>query len=100
MQMINITDLLEKRFIGADDLRKQLTNILNGLAKNKEVVITQHGRPKGILLDIATYIKMQELADGLADYDPKFIKKMNRVLDDVKKHGGISADKVWEELGI
>ena len=52
------------------------------------------------MVDIETYLKVQELEDDLADYDPKFIKKMNRALDDVKKHGGIPADKVWEELGI
>ncbi|MBI2315244.1 type II toxin-antitoxin system Phd/YefM family antitoxin [Candidatus Daviesbacteria bacterium] len=100
MQTINLYSLLDKKFIGADDLRKQLTDILSKLPKEKEMVITQNGKPKGVLVDIETYIRIKELKDDLADYDPKFVKKLNKALADVKKHGGIPAEKIWEELDI
>ena len=97
MQVVN---LLDKRFIGADELRRDLTKILDQIPRGGDIVVTQHGKPKVVMVDIETYLRIQELEDELADYNPKFIKRMNRALADVKKHGGISADKVWEELGI
>lgn len=100
MQNVNLYSLLDKKFVGADDLRKDLTKILNQISKNKEIVVTQHGKPKGVLIDIETYMKIEQLKDELADYDPKFVKKLNKALANVKKHGGIPAEKVWEELGI
>lgn len=100
MQTLNLSAILQSKFIGTDDLRKSLSAILNKLPEKKRLVITQHGQPKGALIDLDTLIKLEELEDELADYDPKFIKQMNRTLADVKKHGGIPAEKVWEELGI
>lgn len=100
MQTLNISNLLDKKFVGADELRRDLTKILNQVPQEGEVVVTQHGKPKVVMIDIETYLKIQELEDELSDYDPKFVKKMNKVLANVKKHGGIPAEKVWQELGI
>lgn len=100
MKTLNLSAILQSKFIGTDDLRKSLSTILNKLPEEKRLVITQHGQPKGALIDLDTLIRLEELEDELADYDPKFIKQMNRTLADVKKHGGIPAEKVWEELGI
>ncbi len=100
MQTLNIADLLDKKFIGADDLRKELTNILNGLSKEREVVITQHGQPKGVLMDIASYLEYEELLEQLADSNPKLIKEINEAIADVKAGNGVPAEKVWKELGI
>lgn len=100
MQTYTVGQVLDKKFIGADELRRDLTNILNYISQSKEIVVTQHGKPKGVLVDIETYLRIQELIDDLADYEPKFVKKLNKTLASVKKHGGIPAEKVWEELGI
>lgn len=100
MQALDISSLLNKRFIGSDELRRDLTKILNLVPQGEEVVITQHGKPKVVMVNIETYLKIQELEDELADYDPKFVKALNKSLADVKKHGGISAEKLWAELGI
>ncbi len=97
---MQLTNLLDKKFIGADELRRDLTKILNQVPTSGDVVVTQHGKPKAVMVNIATYLRIQELEEDIADYDPKFIKKMNHVLADVKKNGGIPAKKVWEELGI
>ncbi|MBI2315248.1 type II toxin-antitoxin system prevent-host-death family antitoxin [Candidatus Daviesbacteria bacterium] len=100
MQTINLYSLLDKKFIGADDLRKQLTDILSKLPKEKEIVITQNGKPKGVLLDIKSYLEIEELYEQIADFDPKLIKKVNKAVEEIKKHGGIPAEKVWKQLGI
>lgn len=99
MQSINISNLIDKKFVGTDELRRDLTKILDQVSKG-EVVVTQHGKPKVVMLDIATYLKIQELEDDLADYDPKLVKRLNKIVADSKKYPGIPADKVWEELGI
>lgn len=100
MQTLNLANILQNKFIGSDDLRKRLSEILDKLPEEKRLVITQHGQPKGALIDLDTLIKLEELEDELADYDPKLIKKLNKALADVKKNGGIPAKQVWEELGI
>ncbi len=100
MQTINISSLLDKKFVGADDLRKELTKILSGLPKGGEVIVTQHGQPKGVLMDVATYLKYEELLERIADSDPKLIKEINAAIADVKAGHGVPAEKVWEQLGI
>lgn len=100
MQTINVADLLDKKFVGADDLRKELTHILSRLSKEGEVIVTQHGQPKGVLMDVASYLKYEELLEQLADSDPKLIKEINDAVADVKAGNGVPAEKVWEELGI
>ena len=100
MQTINLYSLLDKKFIGADDLRKGLTDILSSLPKEKKVIITQHGQPRGVLLDINSYLEYEELLEQIADSDPKLIKRINAAVADVKKHGGIPAEDVWKQLGI
>lgn len=100
MQIFNVASLLDKKFVGTDDLRKELTHILNRLSKEGEVVVTQHGQPKGVLMDIKSYLEIEELYEHLADLDPKLIKRVNAAVEDVKKHGGIPAKQVWKELGI
>lgn len=100
MQNINLFSLLDKKFVGADDLRKKLTSILSTLPKDREVIITQNGKPKGVLLDIKSFLEIEELYEQIADLNPKLIKRVNQAVADVKKHGGIPAEQVWKELGI
>lgn len=100
MQTLNLGYILQNKFIGIDDLRKGLSEILDKLPREKRLVITQHGQPKGVLMDIKSYLEIEELYEQLADLDPKLIKRVNAAVEDVRKHGGIPAEKVWEELGI
>ncbi len=100
MQNINLYSLLDKKFVGADDLRKELTKILNKLSKEGEVVITQHGQPKGVLMDVATYLEYEEMLERIADSDPKLIKEINEAIADVKAGNGVPAEEVWKQLGI
>ena len=100
MQTFTISDLLDKKFVGTDDLRKELTHILNGLSREGEIVVTQHGQPKGVLIDVTTYLEREELFEKIADSNPKLIKEINTAIADVKAGNGVPAKKVWEQLGI
>ncbi len=100
MQTLDITSLLNKKFVGADELRRDLTKILNQIPREGEVIITQNGKPKGVLLDIKSYLEIEELYEQIADLNPKLIKRVNEAVEDVRKHGGIPAKQVWKELGI
>lgn len=97
---MQLSHILDKKFIGTDDLRKDLTSILNLLPKEGKIVITQHGKPKGMLIDIGSYLETEELLEQIADSNPKLIKKVNDALADVKKNGGIPAEEVFKQLGI
>ncbi len=100
MQTLTLGNILQNKFIGTDYLRKSLSEILDKLPEEKRLVITQNGQPRGALIDLDTLIKLEELEDEFADYNPKLIKELNEALADVKKNGGIPAKQVWEELGI
>lgn len=100
MQTTTLSDILKKKFIGTDDLRRQLTDILNQLPKEKEIVITQHGKPQAVLIDLDTYLAIEELQEQIADNDPKLVKELNEAIADVKAGNGIPAEKVFKDLGI
>lgn len=100
MQTINLYSLLDKKFIGADDLRRDLTKILDHISQNKEIVVTQHGKPKGVLVDIETYMRIEELKDELADYNPKLVKRVNAALADAKAGNVEDMDEAFKKLGI
>lgn len=98
MQTLNLANILEKRFIGTDELRKNLTTILDQLpAEGGEVIVTQHGKPQAILLDVEYYLELQE---QIADANPKLIKEINEAIEDVEAGNGVVAQKVFKDLGL
>ncbi len=98
MQTISLANILQKKFIGTDDLRKQLSEILNTLPKEGgELIITQHGTPQAVLMDLDSYLELQE---QIADADPDLINEINEAVADIKAGNGMPAEKVWEKLSI
>ena len=98
MQTLNLANILQKRFIGTDDLRKILSDILDKLPREGgELVITQHGTPQAILMDLESYLELQE---QMADADPELIQEINEAVADVKAGNGIPSEQVFKELGI
>ena len=103
MQTQSLGNLLKRKFIGADELRRELTSILKQLsAERGEIVITHQGKPKAVLLDIESYIDQEELAEQIADADPKLVKHLNKIVDNYTsgKDKGIPAEEVFKKLGI
>src|SRR3989344_6918221 len=98
MQTLSLSNILQKKFIGTDDLRKRLSEILEELPKGEgELVITQHGTPQAILMDLESYLGLQE---QIADANPKLIQEINEAIADVKAGNGIPADQAFKELGF
>ncbi|MBI1919396.1 type II toxin-antitoxin system Phd/YefM family antitoxin [Candidatus Microgenomates bacterium] len=97
---MQLSNILDKKFIGTDDFRRDLTDILKKLSKEGEVIITQHGQPKGVLMGVSAYLEYEELLEKIADSNPKLIKEINEAIVDVKAGNGVLAEKVWKQLGI
>lgn len=96
MQTLSLVNILQNKFIGTDDLRKSLSEILDKLPEEKRLVITQHGQPRAALIDLDTLIKLEGLEDELADYNPKLVKRVNTALADAKKGNVIDIDEVLQ----
>lgn len=99
MQMYQTTQLLRKKFIGADDLRRDLTDIIDKLPHEKsEVVITQHGKPKAILLDLNTYLELTDIQEDVIQ--PGFIDSLYQELEAVRKGKGIRHEELVKKLKV
>lgn len=100
MQTIPVLQLLKGKFIGVDDLRRELAEVLARLPKEGEVIITQHGKPKGVLLALDYYLALEELQEQIADSNPKLVMRLNKALAEAKKGKKIPAEEVFKNLGI
>lgn len=99
MQTVNATDTIKRKFIGADDLRRQLSDILENLpSEDSELIITQHGQPKAILLDLNTYLELVDIQEDVIQ--PGYIDSLYKQLDEVKKGKGISHKDLLKELKL
>ena len=94
MQTYQLTQILKKRFIGADDLRKSLSDIIEKLPDEKnEIVITQHGKAKAILLDVNTYLELTDIQEDIIQ--PGYIDTLYKELEAVKKGNGIDPKNLY-----
>lgn len=99
MQTLSTAELLQKKFIGTDDLRKRLTDILNKLPEEGgEIIVTQHGTPQAILLDIQSYLDLHETLEDLQR--PGFIESIYEELKEIDKGKGVSHEQLKKNLGI
>lgn len=99
-------DVLSSSFIGAYELRKNLTAIFDKLQKREEgVVVTQNGKPAAMLLSVKKYIEMKELNEelelALRELSNKeYIKSLISSVEEVRRGKGKKAEKLFAELGI
>lgn len=99
MQTYTQAQILRKKFIGADDLRKSLSDIIEKLADEKtEIVITQHGKPKAVLVDLNTYLALTDIQEDIIQ--PGYIDSLYKELAAVKKGKGVSHDKLVKMLKV
>lgn len=98
MQTFSLANFVQKKFIGTDDLRRQLTDILDKLPKEGgELVVTQHGTPQAVLMDLESYVDLQE---QLADANPELTQEINEAVADVKAGHGVPAEAVFKDLDL
>lgn len=98
MQTAAISSVLKDKFIGADDLRRQLSNILDTLPQKTRVVVTQHGKPKAVLLDLATYLELIDIQEDVLQ--PGYIDSLYKELEEVQKGKGISHKELVAKLRL
>ncbi len=99
MQTLSLAKTLQKKFIGTDELRKGLTDILNNLSdKGGEIVVTQHGQPQAILIDLQSYLNLYETLEDLQK--PGFIESIYEGLKEIDEGKGISHEQLKKNLGI
>ncbi len=91
--------LLQSPFIGVYELRKNLPKILTTLKKGKSpVVITQRGKPAGVVMAVEYYLEMVEAIRDIEE--PSYIKELNKAVEEVKTGGGIPAEKLYKEVSL
>lgn len=99
MQQISLADAIKKKFIGADDLRRDLSDILENMpGADSQLIITQHGKPKAILLDLNTYLELVDIQEDIIQ--PGYVDSLYKELAAVKKGGGISHEELMKELKL
>ena len=98
MYTISVSDILKDKFIGADDLRRKLSDILDALPKETKLVITQHGKPKAVLLDLNTYLQIIDLQEDVLQ--PGYINLLYKELERVKQGKGITHSELVKKLRV
>lgn len=99
MQTYSPATILKKKFIGVDDLRQQLTAILNNLPREGgEIVVTQHGTPQAVLIDLESYLNLYETIEDLQRLG--FIKSIYKGLKEIDKGKGIPHEQLKKNLGL
>lgn len=99
MQTYPIGHLLKKKFIGADDLRRDLSDIIDKLPNEQsEIVITQHGQPKAVLVDLNTYLQLTDIQEDVIQ--PGYINSLYKELQKVKKGQGTKHKDLVKKLKL
>jgi prevent-host-death family protein len=101
-----MADILEVPFVGTYELRKNLPLLLRRLQKMGEgVVVTQKGKPAGMLLSVKRYLEMkmlnEELEDALRELaDKNYLAELAAARKEIITGKGKKARKVFSQLGI
>ena len=99
MQTLTTSELIQKRYIGSDDLRKRLTEILNKLPEEGgEIIVTQHGKPQAVLLDLESYLDLHETIEDLLR--PGFIESIHQEAKEVRNGKGITHKQLLKNLKL
>jgi prevent-host-death family protein len=99
-------NVLSSTFVGTHEFRKELTRLLDNVKKtNEPVVITSQGKPTAILTSVENYNQLQEMIDELQLAikelaDKKYIKTLVEEKEKIRSGKGISAEKLYKEMGI
>ena len=99
MQTLSTADFIRKRFIGTDELRKELSDILDKLPnEGGEIVVTQHGKPQAVLVDLESYLNLYETLEDLQR--PGFIESLHKEAEKVRSGQGITHEQLLKNLKI
>lgn len=92
-------DLLRSQFVGMHELRKNLTKLLAALAEEgQEVIITQQGKPKAVIIDIEKYLEVQQALKEFSD--PGYLRELFAARREIREGKGRPADEVFRQKGV
>lgn len=98
MQTSSPAQILRKKFIGTDELRRDLTEILDKLPdEGGEIVITQHGKPQAIIIDMDSYLELQETIEDLTT--PGLIDSIHQTAQEMREGNSLTLEQLKKELG-
>lgn len=90
---------LRKKFIGVDDLRRDLSDILEKLPEeDSQLIVTQHGKPKAVLLDLNTYLELTDIQEDVIQ--PGYINSLYSELEKVQKGKGLTDRELKKKLKL
>lgn len=98
MQTLSFSDILQKKFVGTDDFRRGLTDILNKLPKEGEIVITQHGKPQAVLIDLESYLNILETFEDI--HSPGFIDSIYQGVKEIDEGKGLTMKELKKRLKL
>ncbi len=92
-------DILNKPFVGAHELRKNLTKLLS-LVKDEEaeVVITQQGKPVALLVNIEKYLEVRQALQEFSDTE--YLAELLAARKEIREGKGIRAEEVFAKKGL
>ena len=98
MQTLSLAQTLQKKFVGVDDLRKGLTEILDKLSQEGgEIVVTQRGVPQAVLVDLNTYLELAETLQDLTT--PGFIESIHQTAQEMRGGNSLTLEQLKKALG-
>lgn len=99
-------DILEIPFVGAYELRKNLSLLLAQLQRKGDgVVVTQKGKPAAMLLSVKRYLEMKMLVEELEEAikelaDKDYMAELLAAEKEIRAGKGKTAEEVFKKLGI
>lgn len=99
MQTLTTSQLIQKKYVGSDDLRKKLTDILDKLPEEGgEIIVTQHGKPQAVLLDLQSYLDLFETLEDLQT--PGFIESIHEGAKEIEQGKGLTMAQLKKNLDL
>ena len=80
--------------IALSEVKDDLSRILHE-AESKEIVITRHGKPAGILIGFSSE---DDWFEYRLENDPRFLKRVARARADIISGKGIKFEEIYFEL--
>lgn len=91
--------LLREQFVGTNELRKRLTELLESLQEeSRELVVTRQGKPVAVIIDVEKYLEIQEALREFSD--PGYVRELLEAEREFDDGRGIPAEEVYRDKGL
>lgn len=92
-------EILNNPFVGAHDLRKNLTRLLSSVKEDgSEVVVTQQGKPVALIINIEKYLEVQQALKEFSD--PEYLADLLEAKKEIREGKGVPAEEVFARKGL